>query len=457
VAAVAREHRDARRLGPWARVAIATAAVLVVGAPRVFGRTWVEQVNPVLVVELEGRDVEWEWIDVHQSMQLAEGDPRWPVRGGALGEGALLSQNGSRFVPGVALSLLRPWTGSLVSAANVATIGLWVAAALATAALCAAVLRPGRVGPPGPAASTVAPAVAGALAVVSPGFAAFAGNIDAHQFGYAAAPLGLLLLERARITGHAERSTRAGRSEIDELPSGSRHSAERLGACIGCGVFVANATLELGPPLLLMVWLVYVLPVLRSGLARAGWELRFAACAVAAYACLHVAWWAVLHAATSGRIVAYNSWTTLIAETAGRAMASGEVAANAVLDVLHAAGPALTPPVLVAGAAGLALLPARARWWALAWTALIAGAVMLTRPLPRTLYLCYPAWYVAAGWGAAVAGERLSRWRPPASRRCAATERLVPWLPGIGLVLLTTAFTLADLAGGLFLARAWWR
>ena len=460
--------------------------ILLTAAPRFMGRTWIGALGPHLLVEHEGFLVEWEWIDVLQTVLVAEGSEHWGERSRAhVGGPARLSQNGSRFLPGVLIALLLPWVGGIVLASNVWTLVCWVVSVFATAALCTSVLRH----------TTICTAdrhragqVAGALAVVSPGFHHYAGQVDPHPFGYAAAPLAMLLLDRAVFPAVNHVKEHLGRPVANQ----ESHRRSAIGSSTGASTalalahtwssaavwyvalvfFVANATLEIGPPLLVLLVVVY---------AAYGWLLRDARWREAAvlavgvpcaYLALQVLWWGLLGIVTEGRIATYNSWGLMVAQSLGLAEGRQDTLLDVVLRAVIQGVITPTPPVFLLGLVGLVVAPPRVRVWALVWILTVTGGAAVSRMFPRTLYLAYPAWYVLGAWAAVWCGQWLSRTfssqgdgyahridltEEQPTRRDSTRVLVLRWLPAGGLVAAAAGLVLSDLAGHLAFATAWWR
>jgi hypothetical protein len=415
-----------------------TLAIVAMSLPRLGTGTWVWRAGVGSASEIGGRVLEWEWYDLGQSAWLAEADPRWHVRG----RGYVYSQNLSRFLPGLAVSWLSVFTRDAWLAAVVATCLCWIAATLATYAICRR-LMPARAAPA---------AIAAALVALGPGFTAFVGNIDVHPFGYAAAACGLLFLLHA--TAHDAPATHAA-------PPSAAHRPD--GILAGVVLAVMNATLELGVPLLSMLWLSALVRDARGasmpadGLARRGWRqhhwIKWAAAATVVFAGLQAAWWGIAIVVLRGQIETHND----VAELAAYAFSQASSAAPGgwLRETAHVWWTAFTWPVAVAALWGIVAAPRPVRCWALAWIGLVAAGTATTRLHPRTVYLAYPAVYALAAAAVDWAATRASRAGPATwSRRVAP---LIAWVVPVLFVGLVARLVLGDLAGDLTLVKEWWR
>ena len=384
---------------------LAVAALTLAGTLLRAGEgTWVWRADIGAAGIVGGVPMEWEWIDVAQSAWLFEGNPRWLDREWGL----MMGQNLIRFLPGAAVSLAGAWAGSAWNGALLLTWLCWLAACAGTHQLYLKIAGEGE---------RAGAAISALLTAASPGFSAFAGNIDAHQFGYAAAPLALLALPR-------------------------------WGTAAGAAVFLANATLELGAPLLAMVWLYHV--------PREAWGRRWSRAArralyvTAVFLGLQAAWWGLAHVVTLGQVVTYNEGLALVADKV-----TGEGLDTAPLDLarrtLAATANAFGGPAVIGGLAGLAFLPRRGRLWVALWTGLVLGVAILTRGHPRIIFLAFPAVYVAAAACVDGVGMWLARWVPAAGARV-----LVRYAVALFAVGWALRFGFGDVLGDLSLVRAWW-
>jgi hypothetical protein len=388
----------------WALIAVMTLLGTLL---RVGDRSWVARSGTVAVRVIDGVPLEWEFIDLMQSARFFEGSSHWQDREGA----DMLGQNLIRFVPGVLVSLAGAWTGTAWSGAILATWLAWFGAAIAASRLATSSVMPGAVG---------APYLAAVLTAMGPGFAAFAGNIDAHQFGYAAAPMALAA-----------------------LPSGV--------VVVGVAIFLANATLELAAPLLVMVWFhevprralaMYGPPA--SAIRRAlAWA--FGCCVL--FASLQVFWWATAWSVVSGLIAPHNEGLGMALAALTHGGTSDSLSPASILRVVRNTfgdGP------LLLAAAGLLWLRPYGRAWTLLWIVTIAAVAAFTRPLPRIVYLAYPAVHVSAASCIAGAAQFLSR---RVATRFAPPVSLLVVLAAMGVVAYAW---LGDLLGDPTLIHVWW-
>ncbi|MDQ3699842.1 MAG: hypothetical protein M3442_02860 [Chloroflexota bacterium] len=448
----------------WLLIAV---TIIGSGLPRLGHGTWVWRSGSSAAGVFGGVPMEWEWVDVAQSAWFAEGDPRWQGRL----DPALKGQNALRFLPGLAVSWIGAWTGSAWRAAVLLTWLCWLSAAVAMYGLGTLLLsdrqRGRRVG-----------AIAAALVALGPGFSAFFGNIDAHPFGYAAAPLALLALERAR-------SCRG--------PLGRLGPDDRIGASwlLGGVLFLANATLELGPPLLAFMWLFYVvlhldlarlrsrgsenalrtvwsaegrLNAVRSGAERVdagrragGWRerTRWAATVSAAYLTLQASWWAIANVAALGNVQGYNEGLPMLQDALSQGWPSLQAVTGMGILTVGGVINIFTVPVAMLFLPGLLVLPRRVALWALLWVALVIAASLVTRNFARVHYLAFPGMYLAAAAAAERAGALIAV--PFRGALTPPLRLLLQWsLPAL-LIYTVGRIVLADLAGDLTMVRHWWQ
>ena len=393
-------------------------------APRLGDGSWQNRTGLGNTV-LNGVRVHWEWIDVAQTALLAEGDKRWHDRGSDF----LLSQNASRFLPGTIVSWLMLWTRDLWRAAVVATWLCWFVATGAMYALCRALI-------PDPDRGRATGIIAASFVVFSPGFTAFANHVDTQSFGYAAAVVGLLAMQRSAVFGrnapHAATPSQVFRHLL----------------ALTLVLFIADATKNVGPPLLVLLWLFYVgLDGGTSGLSLIS-RVRRAALVTAGFIGLQACWWLVVQAVVLGQVKSYNEPSQHIAEFVARIgdwqwLVSHVQVPIEDIAVAHAA------PIVFLFVPGLVFLPRRAALWALTWVVIIVLGITITRSLPRTAYFTYPALYLAA----AAAAEGLGRLAVPRSQRW--QPKLMRWLIPMTVVGINAWVVLGDLRGDLTQAQRW--
>ena len=406
-------------------------------APRLGDGSWQNRLGGATVL-LNGVLVHWEWTDVAQSALLAEGVDRWRApeeldRWGKRGVGLLSTQNASRFLPGPVVSWLMLWTRDLWRAAVVATWLCWFVAVGAMYALCRALIAD-------PERGRTTGIIAAGLVVFSPGFTAFANHIDTQSFGYAAAVVGLLALQRSAVFG--PNSFR----EADAVPA-FRHML-----AITLMLFMADATKNLGSLLLAFMWFFYVvLDGGGSGLPLLP-RVRRAALVTMGFIGLQACWWLVVRAVVSGQIYSHNDPWQLMADTVAQAggwqRLAGWVAAHNHAQIATLTG-SHTGLVVLLFLPGLVFLPRRAALWVLIWVVLIAVGMTVTRNNPRAAYFAYPGLYLAAAAAAEglgrLAAERWELWQP----------RLTRWLLPVAIVGIKAWVVLGDLQGDLTQAQRW--
>ncbi len=393
-------------------------------APRLGDGSWLNRTGLGDTVLLNGVRVDWEWIDMAQSALLAEGDERWPDRG----SGFLLTQSASRFLPGLIVSWLMLWTRDLWLAAVVATWLCWFVAVGAMYALCGALI-------PDSERGRVIGTVAAGFMVFSPGFTAHVNNVETQNFSYTAVVVALLAMQRSAVFGRSSASA--------VVPS----QVFRHVLALTLVLFIADATENVGPPLIGMMWLFYV--GLNGGtsdlslIARA----RRAALVTTGFIGLQACWWLVVQAVVLGQVKSHNEPIQHIAEFVARIgdWQWLEYVQFSIenITMAHAA------PVVFLFVPGLIFLPRRAALWALAWVVIIVLGITVTRSLPRTAYFTYPALYLAAAAAAEGLGRlavpRWQRWHP----------KLMRWLIPMTVVGINAWVLLGDLRGDLTQAQRW--
>ncbi len=398
-------------------------------APRLGDGSWQNRTGGGGTVLLNVVRVHYEWIDVSQSALLAEGDKRWHIRG----HGALFTQNVSRFLPGLAVSWLMLWTRDLWLAAVVATWLCWFVAVGAMYALCRALIAD-------PERGRTTGIIAAGLVVFSAGFTASVNRIEAQPFAYAAVAVALLAMQRSSVFGRNSSRTAAPGPLFRHL------------FALTLVLFIADATRNLGPLLLALLWLFYVgLDGGGSGLPLLS-RARRAALVTAGFIGLQACWWLVVYAVVFGKVVSYNVPWQLMADATAQA-GGWQRLPGYVVAYNHAQIASLTDShtglIVLLFLPGLVFLPRRAALWVVIWVVLIAVGITVTRNYPRAAYTAYPGMYLAA----AVAAEGLGRlaaghwalWQP----------RLTRWLLPVAIVALKAWVVLGDLRGDLTQAARW--
>ena len=394
-------------------------------APRLGDGSWQNRAGGDGTVLLNGMPVHWEWVDVAQSALLAEGDHRWRIRG----HGALFTQNGSRFLPGLAVSWLMLWTRDPWRAAVVATWLCWFVAVGAMYALCRAFIAD-------PERGRIIGIVAAGFVVFSPGFTAYANHIDTQSFGYAAVVVALLAMQRSSVFGRNSSHTAAPGPLFRHL------------FALTLVLFTADATKNLGPPLLALLWLFYVgLDGGGSGLSLLS-RARRAALVTAGFIGLQACWWLVVYAVVFGEVTSHNVPWRLMADVADQVSGWQWIVGHAQVQIedITVAHAALVFFLFVPG---LAFLPRHAALWVLIWVVIIVLGIAATRSAPRAAYFTYPSMYLAAAAAAEGLGRlafmRWERWQP----------RLIRWLLPMAVVGLKAWVVLGDLRGDLTQAQRW--
>lgn len=378
----------------------------------------------------DGVPMHWEWIDVADAAWFLENDARWTDRAYDL-----LSDRLARFVAPLSISVAGAWLGTAWRGAVFLTLVCWLIAAAATYQLTAQLfehtVRGRRVG-----------GIAALLVSLSPGFTAYVGNIEARPFVYAAVPLALLALARAGELRRAPGPV---------LPDGDRRSHPLVIAGV---IFLANGTMEIGPPLLLLLYLVYVLPAGRAGPGQLARQIRWAGVITLGYALLSVLWLALARVAALGRVGVSednDAWHKLVKTIVAGDLTVGDFTAR-LWNIEVNAFPAFTDPVLLLLLPGLLLLPRRVAGWAIAWIGTVVAAIVFTRYYPRTIYFAYPAVYIAAAAAVEAVGRALAGRLAPGG----AARAVVSVVPAAVLMVMVGARVFADLSGDLSLARLWW-
>ena len=374
-------------------------------------------------VALEGHLVEWEWIHVAATSHLLE--PRLTTLP------ATSTQDAFRFVPGLLVAALRGPAAGIYGAALVATLVAWAGATAAVASLASHVWRDGT---RESAARARLGLLAGAVLMAQgTGYIAFLGNVDAHQFGYAAVALwcGAWLVfaphEPARTGSSLARSAAAG-----------------LALCI------AGLTMEVAYPLLLSAWLLFAASVMWRVL-RPGDALVRAVTLTAAFAVPFVAFQLLMRVSLGPKLVPLND---PLAQLGAQLLAAREQGplwwGVARMYQLVERWPLAFPlPVSALAMVGLFVTPRRWLAWSLLTLLPLLAAIVLTKLLVRTVFLVHPPVYVLAATGAAWLAERAGTLAPRVS-----------WLPLAvlsALMLAVSLVTNADLWGDYHIPTWWWR
>ena len=393
---------------------------------------WVARTGGTSARVIAGRALEWEWIDVGQSALFLEGNQ------GCCNERTLTDQNAARMTPGLAVSVMASWLRDAWWAALFLTWVLWLATAWGVRALVSQSLgSPLRVEVVGASAGMV---VSGVFVVTSPGFLAFVGSIDAHQFGYAGAVLGVLLVT---LSGTNPKATWS--SDI----------AIPFPIIVGLGLFLCDGTMQLGVPLLCLSWVLAFYDWIGSG--RRGFRslLLRSGSATLTYAVAQGVWAIVARAGSPGFLLRHNEASGYLQEV----LAGGIASFFEISGRLHVAGLALSDvfgeTLIALAIVGWLVAPMRVKVWTGMWVALIVGATLVTRLAPRTIYMVFPAVYVLAGLSFARMMDLLTwmagtvRWRQVAAGTMGA-------IVTVWMVAPVVVARLGFLWGDLRVSALWW-
>jgi hypothetical protein len=303
-----------------------------------------------------------------------EGNP------GCCNERTLTDQNAARMTPGLAVSIGTSWFRDAWWSTLFLTWVLWLATAWGVRALVFQSLSsPLRVDDVG---ASVGMVVSGLFVMTSPGFLAFVGSIDAHQFGYAGAVLGVLLVT------HSGTSPKATRSSDIAMP---------LPIIVGLGLFLCDGTMQLGFPLLCLSWVLAFYDWIGSG--RRGFRtlLLRSGLVTLSYGIVQSVWSLVARAGSPGFLLRHNEASGYLHEV----LAGGIASFFEISGRVHVAGLELTDvfggTLIALALVGWVAAPLRVKVWTGIWVALIVGATLVTRLAPRTIYMVFPAVYVLAG------------------------------------------------------------
>ena len=141
-------------------------------------------------------------------------------------------------LPGLGISIASAWLRDAWWAALVLTVFLWLLVTWLVAFLVREATRNESMHLGG----AIGPVTGCLLAMTSPGFLAFVGNIDAHQFGYAGAVFGIALVTRPMVSIG---TTLYGRHVPVPVVSAP--------VLIALALVVCDGTLQLGVPLLALL------------------------------------------------------------------------------------------------------------------------------------------------------------------------------------------------------------
>lgn len=393
---------------------------------------WVSRTGGTSATTIGGHTLEWEWIDVGQSALFLEGNP------GCCNERSLTDQNAARMTPGLAVSVGSSWFRDAWWSALFLTWVLWLATAWGVRALVIQSL--GSLLPVDGFGASVGMVIPGVLVVTSPGFLAFVGSIDAHQFGYAGSVLGVLLVTLGS----------AGRDPVRRSDS-----AVPFPIIVGLGLFLCDGTMQLGFPLLCLSWVLAVYDWIGSGRRGLGIFLLRAGSVTFTYAMAQGVWAIIARAGSPGFLLRHNEASGYLQEM----LAGGIASVFEVSGRLYVAGLELTDvfggKLIVLVLVGWVAAPLRVKVWTGMWVALIVGATLVTRLAPRTIYMVFPAVYVLAGLSCARMMNLLTwmagtvRWRQVAAGTVGAIVTVL-------MVAPVVVARLGFLWGDLRVSALWW-
>jgi hypothetical protein len=285
---------------------------------------------------------------------------------------------------------------------------------------------------------------AATIAASGAGFVGYVGQVDAHPFGWSAVAVWLALMGKLAL----------GQPLDFVSPRVARAIAAGLTLC------VAAFTIEVGYPLLLFLWLSTGIEALWA--ARKAGERRdllptFGSLVLASLAFIvpFVAFEQLAERLVFLRVTAANDVPGMLRDALGAIRVVGPDAwGMSRLGSLASEWPYAFPwPVTLLFLVGMAVVPPRWAWRAVALTASFATALALTRVFPRDIYLIAGLVYSIAAAGAV----RLSTAAARVARSAAGPE-LAPLVrfATLGFLLVVLIATQnADLWGDFTLARAW--
>jgi len=361
---------------------------------------WVALTGGNSAVTVNGYTLEWEWIDVGQSALFIEGNPWFQVRGGAgLSNGSLTDQNAARMTPALVVSILGVFFRSAWLACLFATWVAWLLTWYVIDRLTTCVVGD-EASSPSSADLRTARAVSAILVCTSPGFLAFVGNIDIHQFGYLSAPIGLLAMH--------ETLARIGviKSYNTITP---KQFTPRFGVLISLALFLVDGVMQLGIPLLASLILTMIA-------ARPWKSLRGQLTAVSyifgGYASLLAVWAVIARAGSGGSLSVHNeARTRFLSALSNPPLEWFQIVGQALLTV-QTIFDVYTPVHVIMGISGLLVCRKRGGSLILIYILVIMLAVNFTRLHPRTMYLTFPGIYIGIASWAVLLSRFANRWMP---------------------------------------------
>ena len=367
---------------------------------------WVALTGGNSAATVNGYTLEWEWIDVGQSALFIEGNPWFHVRGGAGAlSGSLTDQNAARMTPALVVSILGAFFHWAWLACLVATWVAWMLTWQVMDRLTIYVVNC-TAGSASPTGLQSARTVTTILVCTSPGFLAFAGNIDIHQFGYLSAPVGLLAIR--------ETICRLDTKDPENI-SGNRHFTPRFGALIALTLFLVDGVMQLAIPLLAVLILTI--------LAIKPWKL-FRAHVItigpmfAGYVALLVIWAVIARAGSNGTLVAHNeARARFIAALSNPPLEWFQIIGQVLL-TCQSIFDVYSMPHVIIGMIGLLMCWRRGGGLLFIYVIIIMSAVNFTLLHPRTIYLTFPGIYIGIAAWAIVFDRLANRWMPAAVNIC---------------------------------------
>jgi len=366
-------------------------------------------------VLLDHHLVEWEWAHTGRIAQLLDAQVT-PFR-------EVNTQDLYRLAGPFLMALVRPPGVGAYGAALAATTLAWLGAAWSLFII-------GR-----HMRSASAGIAAAALTATGTGYVAFIGNVDAHQFGYAAVSVWLGLA--------------AAGGALGILPVARGWSRE---VGLGLALCLAGYAMEVAYPLLLFTWLYYG----GRGLLAGAWHPTLMRLGVVtlSFAVPYFGFRLVAEQVLFERVEAFNE---PFARLAGRLTALSTMGALPWLrslaeDTLYRWPPLFPLPVTLLALVGAFAVSRRWLLWCALSTATIFFAVLVVKPAFRDLFLAAPGVYVLAACGADwMAAGLIRRVRPRGGQGAAVLQLAVT----LALVAPAVAMINADLWGDYWLPYMW--
>ena len=360
---------------------------------------WVGLTGGNSAVTVNGHTLEWEWIDVGQSALFIEGNPWFQVRGGGGPfNGMLTDQNAARMTPALVVSILGVFFRSAWLACLFATWMAWLLTWYAMDRLTTCVVS-GNAGSPLSDGLKSARAVSAILVCTSPGFLAFVGNIDIHQFGYLSAPIGLLAIRETLV--------RIG--IIKTQNKILRHFTPRFSVLISLTLFLVDGVIQLAAPLLLSL-------ILMMGVNTSWKSYRSQLIALSyifgGYASLLAIWAVIARAGSNGNLLAHNEARTRFLSALSNPPLEWFQIAGQILLTCQTMFDVYSAPHVILGISGLMFFWRKGGLLLLIYILIILAAVNFTRLHPRTVYLTFPSIYIGIASWAVMFNRLANRWMP---------------------------------------------